>query len=191
MAGGSFQSPTSRGDLCHFSPSIMVKLSVSFNPLLRGATFATRRPAAAGQSDPRFQSPTSRGDLCHRQTRRPPGWVLYRFQSPTSRGDLCHSPTICDNCGRRIPFQSPTSRGDLCHRHSELGHPSLASPPEAVVVVSSSAPNSEGGGQPPPSEASFGVDHPTGAIHSWNLMALRQTRPSASHTKALNITTRC
>ena len=105
----SFQSPTSRGGLCN-KPAEAGRFPswiLSFNPLLRGAAFATSRGASGISDKDRFQSPTSRGGLCNRKpviACASPGWT----------------------------FQSPTSRGGLCNCHFELGRPFLASPHEAL-----------------------------------------------------------
>src|SRR5579875_3997657 len=80
----------------------------------------------------------------------------------------------------------PYLTGRPLQRHCELGRPSSASPKKPLVVVLSSGPNSEGGGQPPPSEGRFEVDHPTGALHPWNLISDRLRKPAISNPKPKN-----
>ncbi len=152
-----------RDDLCNSgSWSRTTRIATrGFNPLPHGATSATRKVVCGHHGPQEVSIPYLTG--------RP-------LQLFTSEGVV----------GRCDAFQSPTSRGDLCNRHCELGRPPLASPGEPIVVILSSGPNSEGGGQPPPSEGRFEVDHPTGALHSWNLISDMRNNPAISSPKPKN-----
>ncbi len=58
-----FQSPTSRGGLCNWGESTTARASSNtcFNPLLRGAAFATQTKASESSSDDTSFNPLLRG----------------------------------------------------------------------------------------------------------------------------------
>jgi hypothetical protein len=208
-----FQSPTSRGDLCNYQVGLLVALGVKRfqSPTSRGGLCNPPPSVLTGSAPHRVSipyfagRPLQRGDP--RSSRHPGGGFNPLLRGAASATHRCGVRSIAPSrvsipyfAGRPLQlvspylagvewdgFQSPTSRGGLCNRHSELEHPSLASPPEAVVVVSSSASNWEGGGQPPLVWGGFEVDHPIGVLRSGNLIAPTQLGSSASHIKVMNI----
>src|SRR5579884_3667151 len=146
-----FQSPTSRGGLCkggHRMPPCVPPSAVSIayfvgRPLQRGRQNATLRSAERSFNPLLRGAASATPDLSGADAQPVCSFnPLLRGAASATVGGALQRPG-------RAAFQSPTSRGGLCNSHSELGYPSLASPPEAVVVVSSSASNWEGGGQPP------------------------------------------
>src|SRR5579884_4186060 len=162
----AFQSPTSRGGLCNTPVTRRQK----WRQLVSIHYFAGRPLQPEGLvrilMGCRFSIPYFAGrplQLPIALTGAPSDHLV---SIPYFAGRPLQLGKRCSTRSRDPSFQSPTSRGGLCNRHSELGYPSLASPPEAVVVVSSSASNWEGGGQPPLVWGGFEVDHPIGVLRS-------------------------
>src|SRR5579884_3457880 len=129
-----FQSPTSRGGLCNKEMLCwLLPGCVSFNPLLRGAAFATmERKMYPLIAVIRFQSPTSRGGLCNtNRVRSSSIHTLQRF-NPLLRGAaFATSDDLCRQGGRQL-VSIPYFAGRPLQRHFELGRPFLASPHEAL-----------------------------------------------------------
>ncbi len=106
-----FQSPTSRGGLCNRNPDPTHRgHGTRFNPLLRGAAFATRPYRAPRVPDVPFQSPTSRGGLCNR-ARWPAASSTRRCFNPLLRGAASATQRKTPNLPRRRSVSIPYFAG--------------------------------------------------------------------------------
>src|SRR5579884_737070 len=122
---------------------------MGFNPLLRGAAFATLLTSGARISEVLVSIPYFAGRPLQLRSPDEPraphiivsipyfagrplqlividgsGTPHEAFQSPTSRGGLCNPPVVVDGGLILNGFQSPTSRGGLCNP-ADLGSTDL------------------------------------------------------------------
>ncbi len=208
----TFQSPTSRGGLCNWratkaqskaargvsipyfagrplqqppGPAPATLPTDSFNPLLRGAAFATEARKHAALLMHYGFNPLLRGAAFATIRNAEVSASELDCFNPLLRGAAFATSVPSVSLPMDEDVSIPYFAGRPLQRHFELGRPFLASPHEALRRRFVVGPNWAGGGHPPLLEAGFEVDHPVGALDSGKVTAVMRMGATVSHTEAM------